>query len=235
MHLLKQRRLSARERRCSMAVDMGNTPATSGGFMGFVQSHPGLDIAGLILLLVLAGAYFKNKSAATTASNAPLTNATGLTNGTIYRPTQTIFSNIYKGASSGNTTTTTTSTSTTNTATTGGKIINGATGGTTTPTTPPVHNPPPPQPKPKPTSKSLIWDQRYTIRGGETLSSIATSVTRTCRAQGMPGSQSVTWGDLYSHNTATINAESAAHHNPIPGGPWNDIFPGETITVPRWG
>lgn len=217
-----------------MAVDMGNTPATSGGIMGFLEAHPALDIAGLVLLLVLAGAYFKNRSAATTASNAPLTDTSGLTNGTVYRPTQTTFSTIYKGAYDSNNTTTTTTTTTNETAKDGGKIINGATGGNKTPS-PPVHSPPPPQPPPRPTNKSLIWDVRYTIRGGETLSSIASVVTRNCRAQGMPGSQSVTWGDLYSHNTATINADSAAHHNPIPGGPWNDIFPGETITVPRWG
>lgn len=95
--------------------------------------------------------------------------------------------------------------------------------------------PPPPQPKPPQTSKGLIWDQRHTITGGETLSGIAASLTRSLRAAGMPGSMSVGWPDLYAHNTAVINATAAAHHNPIPGGPWNDIFPGEVITVPRWG
>lgn len=213
-----------------MSVDANSLQKPHGNIAQFLETHPQLEIAGVVLLLVLAGAYFKNKSTPTTASNAPATAASGLTDNTVYRPTSTTFETIYKGAYNSDNTTTTTST--TNTATDGGKII---TGDTDPHKQPPTHSPPPPQPVPRPTSKSLIWDQRYTIRGGETLSSIASVVTRNCRGQGMPGSQSVGWHDLYAHNTNTINAESAAHHNPIPGGPWNDIFPGETITVPRWG
>lgn len=208
-------------------------------FSNFVSTHHGLVIGGgVVLVLVLAGAYMssKNKTTPTTTATGDLS---GLTNGVVYVPTSTSFSttnerygafsndpNLKTVTNSGNTTTTTT------------KTINPP------PTVPPVHTgggsdgghvPPPPVPPPPTKGKGLIWDSGYVISGGETLSSIASKITFQLRQQGMPGSMSVTWHDLYAHNTNVINSTSAAHHNPIPGGPWNDIFPGERITVPRWG
>ena len=146
----------------------------------------------------------------------------------------------------GNTDTTTTNTKTTS-ATPVATIPTPTTPRPIVPPSPPASsgsagtgNPPPrattpPTVAPPTQGKNLYWDQRYTISGGETLSSIAAMRTRWLRAnKGFPGSMSITWNDLYAHNTTVINAESAAHNNPIPGGPWNDIFPGEVIVLPDW-
>ena len=203
-------------------------------FSSFLETHKGIALGGgVILLLVVAGVMMKSKQS-TTPATATTGDLSGLHGGIVYVPTQTSFStqNIKYGAQvnsndpnltsvSGTQTVTGATTTTTKTTTN--------TGGTSTA----PHTPPVPIPTPV-TSKGLKWDTQYTILGGQTLSSIAAQVTRTLRAAGMPGSMSVTWHDLYAHNTNVINATSAAHHNPIPGGPWNDIFPGEVITIPRW-
>jgi hypothetical protein len=106
-------------------------------------------------------------------------------------------------------------------------------GGTCVPnSTGPIKLPPPPGPNPPPTTKSLKWDQSYTILGGDTLSAIAAKLTTRLRAAGMPGSMSVTWNDLWAHNTATITKYAQQHG--FKTDYWNWIFPGETITVPRW-
>lgn len=186
--------------------------ANNAGVMTWIEDHPSISLAGgIILLVLLVAAVSRNKTSTTTNPN-------GLQNGIVYVPTQTSFTTINRGNTSTSTTTTT---------------INP--GPVQAPGPPPIKAPGPPQPKPPVTGKHLIWDQHHTITGGETLTSIAASLTRSLRAAGMPGSQSVTWHDLYAHNTGVINETSAAHHNPIPGGPWNDVFPGETIVVPRWG
>jgi hypothetical protein len=205
-------------------------------FTDFVQSHKSLVYGGaIVLILVVAGEFMKKQTGIPVSTQAG--DLSGLSNGIVYVPTQTSFTTENIGADFSNdpnltsiktgniTTNSPTSTTTTSTTQRGSKPPGGE--------KPPTHKPPVKPPVHK-TAKSLKWEQRYTIRGGETLSSIAASLTRQLRAQGMPGSMSLTWHDLYSHNTQIINATSAAHHNPIPGGPWNDIFPGEMITVPRW-
>jgi hypothetical protein len=234
-----------------------DTGASPGGMFEWLKENPPLVIGGVIIgAVVLFGLVLKPKTPATSTPNADLS---GLQNGNlVYVPTSTSFTteNINKGTNIGNTTTTSTTTSTTTTgdgrtcrpgyhflaghlglavpdgsyAVSGGYCIPN-----TTTVTPPPRKPPAPPPNPKPTSKSLVWTDRHTISGGETLSSIAASLTTKLRAAGMPGSQSITWHDLYAHNTSVINEQAAAHHNPIPGGPWNDVFPGEVITVPKWG
>ena len=237
------------------------TATAKGGMGAWIQEHPTAAIAGGLVLALVVGSYvLSHKSNPATSQNGPTTNGdlSGLQNGNlVYVPTQTSFSTVnnQQGA-----TFTTTNTTTSISQTGSGNVVNPPTQrppvgfppqkppvGVLPPVRkpppqkppvgvlPPVRKPPPPQPQPKPTTKKLIWDQRYTIRGGETLTSIAASLTRSLRAAGMPGSQSVGWHDLYAHNTAVINQQAAAHHNPIPGGPWNDIFPGEQITTPRWG
>lgn len=98
---------------------------------------------------------------------------------------------------------------------------------------PPPRAPVPPTVAPPSKGKNLYWDQRYTIGAGENLSSIAAKRTRWLKmSKGFPGV--ITWNDLYAHNTAVINADSAAHHNPVSGGPWNDVFPTENIVIPDW-
>lgn len=79
--------------------------------------------------------------------------------------------------------------------------------------------PPPPTPTPPPPSNKGQWACTYSVVGGDTLSKIA-------REYG------TTWPAIYAHNTATINAVAAIMHFVIPGGPWNNIRPGEVLTVP---
>lgn len=49
---------------------------------------------------------------------------------------------------------------------------------------------------------------------------------------GIAGANKTTWQILYNLNKSEIDQQSAAHGNPIPGGPWNNLFPGEQIKVP---
>lgn len=79
------------------------------------------------------------------------------------------------------------------------------------PTPPPT--PAPVQPPPSPATRS------YTVKSGDTLSGIAAQ-------------NGTTWPILYNMNSSTINSTSQQHGNPIPGGPWNNIFPGEVIRLP---
>ena len=94
----------------------------------------------------------------------------------------------------------------------------------------PSHGPIPPQPgpgshpprppigpiPPQPTYKT------YTVKAGDTLAAIAAGV-------------GTTWQNLYNINKATVDQQAAAHGSPVAGGPWNNIFPGETIQVPLGG
>lgn len=127
---------------------------------------------------------------------------------------------------------------------------------TVPPTPVPVPTPAPPPPSTTPSSNTpgrtgtpaptpqhkggLVWDQHYTIRGGDTLSGIAANLTNSLRRAGMPTSLSVTYNDIYAHNTVTINKYAQQHGTPIknPAFPTpaaiNNIFPGEIIVVPRW-
>jgi hypothetical protein len=96
-----------------------------------------------------------------------------------------------------------------------------------------------PVPIPAPTTGQLVWNQNYTIKSGDTLSGIASSVTAKVRNQGMPTSMNVSFNDIYAHNKPVIDANSAAHGNPVKGFATpqqvNNIFPGEVITLPVWG
>ena len=204
-------------------------------FSQFVQTHQGLVIGGgVVAILVLAGMFMRSKQPSVpTSTTADLS---GLPEGKIYVPTQTSFStqNIKYGPQINSNDPNLTNVS-------GTQTVGGPTTTTTTTNNPPWrkppvtggHEPPPvPQP-PRKDSKSLRWDQRYTVRGGKTLSSIAAARTRTLRAQGMPGNMTLTWHDLYAHNTAIINKYAQQHG--YKSDYWNWIFPNETITVPRWG
>lgn len=91
-------------------------------------------------------------------------------------------------------------------------------------------------PTPPPTAqKSMQWTGSYTVQAGDTLSGIAGMVTNNLRAMGAPPTTVVTFNDLYSKNQNTINTTANRHGNPIPGGPQNNIFPGEVFITPVWG
>jgi hypothetical protein len=211
-----------------MSTD-GSQLASHGSFTDFLETHKGIAIGGgVILLLVVAGIMMKQKTTATLPAGSTA-DLSGLTGGKIYVPTSTAFTttNVKYGPQINSNDPLLTSVS-------GTQTVTGPT--TTTTTTDPVHTaphtPPVPIPPPPTKGKGLIWDARYTIRGGETLSSIAASLTRSLRATGMPGSMSLTWHDLYGHNTDLINRTAQAHG--FRTDYYNWIFPGEIITVPRW-
>src|SRR5438270_5958084 len=187
-----------------MSVDPGSMQSHQ-SFSDFVSSHQSLVYGGgVVLVLVVAGIFMnsKNKTAPAT-STADLS---GLTGGKVFVPTSTNFTteNIKYGQFSNDPNlTTVTNSGNVNKTTTVTKTVN--------PIPVPVRQPPPPTPVPPTRGKGLIWDQRYSIHGGETLSSIAAVITRNLRARGMSGSMSVTWHDLYGHNTDLINRTAQAH------------------------
>ena len=92
----------------------------------------------------------------------------------------------------------------------------------------PVPPPPPPPPTPKPPTPMplppahppISATKSYTIVRGDTLSGIASRFH-------------TTWPVLYNMNKGVIDSTSAAHGDPIPGGAYNNIFPGEVIQVPN--
>lgn len=214
---------------------------TGGG--SFITDHPTLAIGGAVLLLLLLGASLLKKNAASTTGAQDLT---GLNNGIVYVPTSTEFYTdnsitAAKGATvtSGNTT----STSTTTTTTTPLPVVLTPIpwfppthpipvpgGGTSTGgVVPPHHNPPS-----KHGSGSLKWTRHYSVRGGDTLSKIASMATNDARKAGAPGNVLVTWQQIYNYNKSTIDQTAAAHHSPIPGGAANNVFPGESLIIPQW-
>lgn len=90
---------------------------------------------------------------------------------------------------------------------------------------PPIPGPPPPPPPAKPPTPIPTPQpprpatHSYTVVRGDTLSGIASR-------------NNTTWQVLYNLNKGVIDSTSAAHGNPIPGGPWNNIFPGESLQLP---
>jgi hypothetical protein len=85
-----------------------------------------------------------------------------------------------------------------------------------------------------PPQKSVKWTGSYIVKGGDTLAGIASQVSNNLRAQGAPVNTVVTYQQIYSNNKSIIDSTSNAHGNPIPGGPWNNIFPGERLIIPVW-
>jgi hypothetical protein len=87
---------------------------------------------------------------------------------------------------------------------------------------------------PAPISKSLKWMGTYSVVGGDTLSGIAAKVTAQAKAAGAPGSTVVTYQQIYNFNKTMVDGMAKLHGNPVPGGPQNNIFPGETLVIPVW-
>lgn len=226
-----------------MSVDPG-IMETHSSFSAWVGEHKGLVIGGsVVAVLILAGLFMNNKTGApaSSVSGGPA-DLSGLHGGLVYVPTSTSFQTQNINEINSNDPNLT---SISGTQTITGPTYNNPT--TTINNPPPVHHPgpppvpgpvrepPPPHPQPPTRGRSLIWDQGHNVAGGETLSGIASSVNRDLHRQGMPGSMSLTWNDLYGHNKDVVDRNSTQHGNPIGGGPWNNIFPGEHIVVPRWG
>lgn len=189
----------------------------------FIQENPALAVGGGIIGVLLIGGLIMQKTS--NPSSTPTSDLSGLKNGNlVYVPTSTSFTtkNIQKGTNIGNTTNTSTSTSTSTV----------------------TRNPPPPPPSPPPTGgKSLIWNSSATIGSsskkvqGQNLTQLAAQVTRNLRAQGMPGSMSVGWHDLYAHSKAAVDAAMRAKHSEKGDNIARETFPGQSvhITIPTWG
>lgn len=166
-------------------------------------------------------------------------------NPVVYVPTETIFRTTTNigGNNTVNSPTNTTTSSSSNTSTVTIQSPPATPTGTPPPTPPPSSTQPSSNPPivvtPVVHAGGRVWDQRYTVKSGDTLSGIAAGVQNyMIRYQGAPSNVTVTANDLYSHNQTTINAMSAAHGNPIQGYAtpvqMNNIFPGEVLTTPRW-
>lgn len=83
--------------------------------------------------------------------------------------------------------------------------------------------PPMPPVKPPPTPKPIMPPvpafKDYTVVAGDTLARIAER-------------NHTTWQSLYQLNKGVIDKIASQHGNPVPGGPWNNIFPQEVIKIP---
>lgn len=200
----------------------------------WIEQHPWITLAiGAIIAVVIARIFLTQKAAAskpnvTTAGIGSTGAVSGDTSGLstdangnpiVYVPTQDTFlnynfaSNSYNQDNPVNSNNTSTSTTTTT--------------NNPPPITPPPPGPPPPTPvpppepthSPPPTQTKGSWTCRYTVKEGDTLTAIANSFD-------------TNWPAIYGHNTTEINLIAGAMHEIIPGGPWNNIRPGETLIVP---
>jgi hypothetical protein len=227
------------------------------GMISFIKEHPTLMIGGGIVAVLLVGAaYFNKQKAGASAGQQDLSGlgTDGAGGRLVYVPTSTNFTTENVGADFSNnpmlesivtgaiTTNSQITKSTASSVVTNNPpvvrdvpptpppavpppVVQMPTGGT-----PPVKAPPPPPP-PK---KGIVWNYPYTIRGGDTLSAIANNITNAARAAGAPSNTVITWQMIYDYNKGTIDRWSNDRGNPIPGGPWNNIFPGEQIWLATW-
>lgn len=190
----------------------------------WIQEHPWITLAvAAAVAVIIARIFMAQKQAAspptaTTATPGSGGVATGDTSGLstdangnpiLYVPTQDTFLNYNFATNSYNSTAN--SDNTTTTTTTNNPVPPGP--------PPPTPTPPPPTPAPPPTQQKGSWTCRYTVVEGDTLSEIASDY-------------GTTWPAIYGHNTTTINLIAGAMHEIIPGGPWNNIRPGEVLIVP---
>ena len=211
--------------------------------MDWIEEHPIVLIAGgiaIVLFVVPKVLKLGQTSNGTTPTNSMLGSSNDAGTGTSYIPTQTIFTTVnkYTGSNVNSPNSATSSVSAPSATTVTAPSANSTTVTvpvSVTSNTPVTVNTPPrmgtPAPNP-PTGGHLQWDQNYTIHSGDTLTGVAAKLTSSLRSSGMPGNVSVTYADIFAHNTAIITTTAAKHG--IKSGFANWIYPGEIITVPRW-
>ena len=220
----------------------------------WVSEHPQVAVGGVVVVLFIGYMLIKkNQTTQPTTNTATGTGSTadlsGLTtdssgNKVVYVPTQTNFitrnNTVGSNVNSPNSTTATSSvsapaatsvsaaapvassTSVTNTVNT----VTNTTTNTNVPTRVPT-------PQPPMTHKgALVWDQRYVVKSGDNLSYIASRLTSMLRQQGLPGSLSVSYNDIYGHNQSVINGMALQHG--VRANQINYVYPGEGLVVPRW-
>lgn len=198
-----------------MAVNNPGPVPAQGGIQGYFQNHPVMLVATLaagVFIVVLILTRKNNQPVANSSlSGQQTTDANG--NPIIYVPTTgDEWINIYKPT----TITTTTTTINRDQDTPIGH-----------PNPPPVILPPTPVPTPKqpppppgkPPSTKGQWICHYTVRGGDTLSGIASKYNTSYMA-------------IYGRNQTVIDQLAKSHGFPISPHPWDNIFPGEVLLVP---
>lgn len=235
---------------------MDEEETSAGGFslMALADEHGPLLLAlGVVAALLLAYRFMKSAGASGTSSSNTSTSSlaqgdlSGLQtdangNPIVYVPTSTEFytDNSVNATSAQGAPATITENSPVTTTTVNAPVTTTVNPPAPPPVVPPILPGPPPvrQPPvdiPPPVHNgALVWDQTFRVLGGENLSVIAAEVTSQVRGQGAPSTVRVTYQDIYAHNQTVIDNTSAQHGNPIPGGPQNNIFPGEPLIVPRW-
>lgn len=209
---------------------------SGGGLLSFVQMHPVvlLGLGAVVVFILVSRALKSGNTAVSSATTADSTQHT------LYVPTSTNFytdnsQNAISAegapASIGpvNSPVSTSATTSTSTTTTNPPPI-----AIFPPVTPPVVTPPPRSTPPPPVKHkgAIEWNQRYTVVGGDNLSRIASNYTAKLRNAGAPSSVSVGWHDIYAHNQSVI--DNTARQHGVSVNPYNYIYPGESLTVPRW-
>lgn len=199
---------------------------------GFVQSHPFVvfAIAGVVVVVIIE--IFRGQQKAANPPVTANTPSTGTTdtqnyanstdangNPVVYIPTSDTFLNYNYASGSYDTNANNTATTTTTDTTSNNTVNNPAPPPSPPPPAPPPPTPKPPVPAPPPAQTKGSWTCRYTVVSGDTLTAIANRYH-------------TTWPTIYGHNTTEINLIAGLMHEVIPGGPWNNIRPGEVLIVP---
>jgi hypothetical protein len=205
-------------------------------FLSFLEENPTLSIGGAIVAVLLLGSTLLRKQSSVPNSVNGLGDTSGLAtdqygNKLVYIPTSTDFTTY--NSDSGNITGSNNPVTINNPVGIPTGIFPHRPPGPKPPPPhipPPGHKPPPPGPKP---AGHLQWGARYTVKRGDSLSSIANGSTSYMRRfQHAPSSVRVTANDLYAHNKSVIDSTAKSHK--YNGNPMNFVVQGEVILLPSW-
>jgi len=215
-------------------TNTNETNTQNGGFLSFLEMHPSLSIALLVIIATLVFiSVSKNKNSSLGAQTQNATLPTNADTGSAYATDAN--GKVMPYIVGSNSFTTENYSNSGNTVAPGGSLVfNDPTTTTTTKTTTTTNNPPPivvvgptqptnpvratPVPPVVFTHQGArIWDQHYTFKATDTVSGVAWGVANYCKLyQGMPSSVVVTESDLRQHN------------------PNSQFRGGDVITTCRW-
>lgn len=190
-----------------MAIDQ-SAVGSGGGVMSWINEHPTLALAGAVALALAIGAFVMNRQPQQQgpAADGPQADLSSLDRDSAGNPVvyRHVADYFYNTSIIEDSYNTETTTTTTSTVT-----------NSTGPNTPIQGNPP----NTSTGNQAGSWSCSRSVRGGETLSAIAAEY-------------GIGWPELYQRNKSSIDSTSHQHGDPIPGGPWNNIWPGQVLTVP---
>jgi hypothetical protein len=69
------------------------------------------------------------------------------------------------------------------------------------------------------TIKKRLWNATYQVTGGDSIYTVAARFN-------------CTWHEIYTVNQGIIDTTAYAFGKAIPGGPWENLYPGEVLIVP---